>query len=121
MLSGIDVSYKTVERLYSDEEVQLAIHNLHVLILGRNSIQSSDAAGDGTGYSLSVKKNYESHAQKLKDLAKENPGKDADGNATSTATKQVIFQRVVGRTCVEASNYRKDICIDLSSLDNVEC
>ena len=38
-----------------------------------------DATGDGTGYSLTVKKNYESHAQHLKDKAKENPdhGKDA--------------------------------------------
>jgi transposase len=26
-VSGIDVSYKTVERLYSDEEVAMAIHN----------------------------------------------------------------------------------------------
>ena len=80
-LSGIDVSYKTVERLYSDEEVMLAIHNLHVLILGRKGIQSSDATGDGTGYSLTVKKNYESHAQKLKDLAKENPEKDKKNGA----------------------------------------
>lgn len=33
MISGIDVSYKTIERLYSDDEVIIAIHNLHVLIL----------------------------------------------------------------------------------------
>ena len=33
MLFGIDVPYKTVERLYSDDEVMMAIHNLHVLIL----------------------------------------------------------------------------------------
>ena len=79
MLSGIDVSYKTVERLYSDDEVIMAIHNLHVLILKGEGITDSDATGDGTGYSLTVKKNYESHAQKLKDMAKENPdhGKDA--------------------------------------------
>ena len=79
MLSGIDISYKTVERLYSDDEVIMAIHNLHVLILKRKGITNSDATGDGTGYSLTVKKNYESHAQKLKDMAKENPdhGKDA--------------------------------------------
>jgi hypothetical protein len=29
LLSGIDVSYKTVERLYSDPEVEMAIYNLH--------------------------------------------------------------------------------------------
>jgi len=27
MVSGIDVSYKTIERLYSDEEVMMALHN----------------------------------------------------------------------------------------------
>ncbi len=32
VLSDIDVSYKTIERLCSDEEVDLALHNLHVLI-----------------------------------------------------------------------------------------
>lgn len=45
-LSGIDVPCKTVERLNSDGEVQLAIHNLHVLIFGRKDIQCSDATGD---------------------------------------------------------------------------
>ncbi len=65
MLSGIDVSYKTVERLYSDDEVIMAIHNLHVTIMKRKGITRSDATGDGTGYSMTVKKNYESHAQKL--------------------------------------------------------
>lgn len=63
MLSGIDKSYKKVKRLYSDEEVIMAIHNLHVLILKGKDITRSDATGDGTGYSLTVKKNYESHAQ----------------------------------------------------------
>ena len=54
------------------------MHNLHTLILKRKDIKKSDATGDGTGYSLTVKKNYESYAQKLKDMAKENPehGKD---------------------------------------------
>ena len=33
IISGIDVSYKTIERLYSDDEVLIAIHNLHVLVL----------------------------------------------------------------------------------------
>ena len=71
MLSGIDVSYKSVERLYSDQEVILAIHNLHILILNNKGVKQSDATGDGTGYSLTIKKNYESYAQRLKDKAKE--------------------------------------------------
>ena len=73
VLSGIDVSYKTIERLYSADEVIVAIHNLHVLILKKKGVTSSRATGDGTGYGLTVNKNYESYAQKLKDLAKESP------------------------------------------------
>ena len=37
----------------------------------RKDVKNSDATGDGTGYSLTVKKNYESYAQKLKDLSME--------------------------------------------------
>jgi len=72
LLTGFDVSYKTVERLYSDPEVDLALHNLHVLILKRRGVQNVDASGDGTGYSLQIKEHYASEAQKLKDKAKEN-------------------------------------------------
>ena len=38
MISGIDISYKTVERLYSDELVMMALHNLHVLLLKNKGI-----------------------------------------------------------------------------------
>ena len=61
-------------RSSSDDEVITAIHNLHVLMLKKKEVKNSDATGDGTGYGLTVKKNYESYAQKLKELAKENPG-----------------------------------------------
>jgi len=56
----------------------------------RNS--SSNATGDGTGYSLTVKKNYESYAQKLKDLTKENSGnrEEKDGKR-SKAHKKRLF------------------------------
>ena len=92
ILSGIDVSYKTIERLYSDDEVIIAVHNLHVLILGKKDITNSSATGDGTGYSLTVKKNYESYAQKLKDLAKENPGnrEERDGKKSNNHKKRLF-------------------------------
>ena len=61
-----------MEQLYSDELVMMALHNLHVLLLKKKGIKESDATGDGTGYSSTVKKNYESYAQELKDKAKEN-------------------------------------------------
>ena len=85
MISGIDVSYKTIERLYSDEEVVIAIHNLHVLILKKKGVNSSRATGDGTGYGLTVKKNYESYAQKLKDLAKESTESREEKDKTKKA------------------------------------
>jgi len=72
VLSDIDVSYKTIERLYSDEEVDMALHNLHVIILRRKGVTNVDAAGDGTGYSLSISKHYATEAANRKDEAKEN-------------------------------------------------
>lgn len=80
MLSGIEVSYKTVERLYSDEEVMMVLHNLHVLLLKKRGVERSDGTGDGTGYSLTISKHYESIAKELKDKAKEN---DNDNNSSS--------------------------------------
>jgi len=56
--------------------------NLHVLIMKKKGITNSEATGDGTGYSLTVKKNYERYAQKLKDLAKENPGNRGEKDET---------------------------------------
>jgi transposase len=70
MLSGIDVSYKTVERLYSDEEVRLVLQNMHALLLKKKGVERADCSGDGTGYSLTVRKHYATEAQKLKDRAK---------------------------------------------------
>ncbi|MFH1065800.1 MAG: ISNCY family transposase, partial [Nanoarchaeota archaeon] len=70
LLSDIDVSYKTVERFYSDPAVIAVLHNLHILLLKKKGISSAECSGDGTGYSLSIKVNYESEAQKLKDKIK---------------------------------------------------
>jgi transposase len=69
-LTDVDVSYKTIERLYSGQEVILALHNLHVLILKRKGIKDVDCGGDGTGYGLTVKEHYASEAQKLKEKIK---------------------------------------------------
>lgn len=69
-LTKISVSYKTIERLYSDEEVVLVLNNLYFLMLRKKGIENSDSCGDGTGYSLSIKVNYCAEAQKLKDKAK---------------------------------------------------
>lgn len=79
LLTGVDVSYKTVERLYSDGEVSLVLHNMHELILEKKGVESANCSGDGTGYSLTIKKHYASVAQKLKDKAKE--AEELEGNA----------------------------------------
>jgi transposase len=58
LLTGIKVGYKTVERLYSDPEVYLALCNLHRLILKKKGIKECDVSGDGADYSLSISKHY---------------------------------------------------------------
>lgn len=62
-LFGVDVSYKYIERLYSDPEVKLALHNLFVLLL-KDEATSGDLAGDGTGYSVSVESHYRKDPKK---------------------------------------------------------
>lgn len=69
-LADVSVSYKTIERFYSDQEVILALHNLHMLILKKKGIKDVDCGGDGTGYGLSIKKHYASEAQKFKEKLK---------------------------------------------------
>lgn len=70
MLSGTDISYKTVERLYSDDKVMLGLHNLFILVLNKRGINNVEACGDATGYSLTITKHYSSYVQKLKDKSK---------------------------------------------------
>jgi transposase len=77
MLTSIDISYKTVERLYSDDEVEMGLHNLHVLLLRKRGVRNIDACGDATGYTLTVRKNYASYVQKRKDKAKQQGTKKA--------------------------------------------
>jgi transposase len=57
------VSYKYIERLYSDEEVMMVLHNLFVLLLKEENI-SGNLSGDGTGYSLMITKHYRSDPKK---------------------------------------------------------
>jgi len=71
MLNDIDVSYKTIERLYSDPEVALAIHNLHVVMLKKKGITHADISGGDTGCSPTVSKHCSSAAQKRHDKVKE--------------------------------------------------
>ncbi len=71
MLGGTDISYKTIERLYSDEFLQLALFNLLILSLKKRGVKEIDACGDATDYSLTISKHYSSYVKKLKEKAKE--------------------------------------------------
>jgi transposase len=71
VITGIDRSYKTIERLYSDNEVEMALFNLWTIILKKKNVDNAECCGDATGYSLFISKHYSSIVQKLKDRAKE--------------------------------------------------
>ena len=59
-----EISYKTVERLYSDPLVIMILNNIFIETLRKKEIGKCDAAGDGTGYSLTVTKHYRSMREK---------------------------------------------------------
>jgi transposase len=77
LLTKVDVSYKTIERIYSDRLVQLALYNLHVLILRKRGIDHADCCGDGTGYALFVKVHYATETIRRKNKIKENNSEDS--------------------------------------------
>jgi len=70
LMFDIEVSYKYIERLYSDEEVKLALCNLSILIIKEKGIENIDCCGDATGYSLTISKHYCSYATLLKEKSK---------------------------------------------------
>jgi transposase len=92
LLSDIDVSYKSVERLYSDPEVVAVLHNLHVLILKKKGVKEVDGSGDGTGYSLTIKTHYATEAQKLKEKMK-----DAGTQSSTSSSKKDEEERTTKR------------------------
>ena len=72
LLTGIDVSYKTWSASTRTKRC-LALQNLHALLLREKGIGEPDCSRDGTGYSLSVRKDYATEVQR-KDKAKKNLG-----------------------------------------------
>ena len=72
-----EISYKTVERLYSDPLVIMILNNLFVASVkrkGRKGIDTAETSGDGTGYSLTVTKHYRSLREKNGEIVKEKAG-----------------------------------------------
>lgn len=62
-LFGVKVNYKYIERLYSDEEIKMVLHNLLILLLQSENV-SGDLSGDGTGYSLAITSHYRTAPKK---------------------------------------------------------
>ena len=62
--TGIETSYKTVERLYSDPIIMMTVHNVLKVTVKRKDIKHANISGDGTGYSLTVLKHYSTNVKK---------------------------------------------------------
>ncbi|BAB59285.1 TVG0148825 [Thermoplasma volcanium GSS1] len=65
-----EVSYKTVERIYSDDVVPMIMHNHFVLSVKKRGIDISNACRDRTGYSLTVSDHHRSVREKLGESVK---------------------------------------------------
>ena len=72
LFDDVDISYKTIERAYSDPVVRLIIHNMFVIFVKRKGIKQADITGDGTGYSLTITKHYRSVREKAGETIKSN-------------------------------------------------
>ncbi len=62
--SKVSITYKTVERLYSDSLVSMVLHNMFVIMIRRKGMTNVDISGDGTGYGLTVTKHYSTNVKK---------------------------------------------------------
>lgn len=83
-LTNVHISYKTIERLYSDDKVALVFKQLHNELLDYKIDKSRiELCGDGTGYSLTISRHYASEAQKLK-----NKLKDVKGQSSKKSKKK---------------------------------
>lgn len=64
LFDDVDISYKTIERAYSDPLVRMIIHNMFVLLVKKKGIKQADLTGDGTGYSLTITRHYRNAREK---------------------------------------------------------
>ena len=89
-LNDVEISYKTVERIYSDKIVHMVLHNMHQILVADKKIESTNSCGDGTGYSLSVTKHYRNEREKdLKNKRKSNQTKQQNDKSKVTPKKKV--------------------------------
>src|SRR3989344_3029179 len=100
-LTNIDISYKTIERLYSDPEVGIALHNLHILMLKKKGFVYSFSLMDidtrmYIGFGTSFKSEQEDHSNAMKSC------KETDIKLNSIRLDRLFSNK----SCVEL--YQKD-------------
>ncbi len=93
-LAGIDTSYKTIERAYSDPMVRMIIHNMFIIMIERKGIRNADITGDGTGYSLTITKHYRSVREKEGEAVKSNVAAEKPGAGVSAADAKVVKKKL---------------------------
>lgn len=70
LFDDVDLSYKTIERAYSDPLVRMIAHNMFVILVKRKGIKQADLTGDGTGYSLTITRHYRTVREKSEKTTK---------------------------------------------------
>ena len=101
VLTDIDISYKTVERTYSDELIKLTIHNMFQILVKNKGIKKADTTGDGTGYSLTITKHYRKEREKeLKESDNE-----SDNEKKNNEKKRKSFVRAFALMDIDTGMY----------------
>ena len=87
-LNELDLSYKTIQRAYSNPLVKMIIHNMFIILVKRKNIQYADLTGDGTGYSLTITRHYRTIREKQGEAAKSNQAKEKSSEKSQIAAPQ---------------------------------
>ena len=87
-LNDVDLSYKTIQRSYSNPVVKMIIHNMFIILVQRKGITQADLTGDGTGYSLTITRHYRTVREKQGERAKSNEAKEKPASKAKTAKPQ---------------------------------
>lgn len=72
LFDDVDISHKTIERVYSNPLVKMIIHNMFIILVKSKKIKQAYLTGDGTGYGLTITKHYRSVREKAGEKIKSN-------------------------------------------------